>query len=149
MLLRSGLRQFRTLLFLCALIAAIVISGCAGIGDFEFDVCGGYKLTRSSAHAITIVKQGVGYQAGKYIPAKVVELAWDEQFVIAKQVAIINTPDKGSRPDETTVGYWILDTAIHTAYGPYTLEAFEKNKQALGVSPGIVLKSVQSYPKKK
>lgn len=142
-------RWFRAGLFLGCLIIIIVSSGCAGLGDFEFDVAGGYKLLRINALQVVVLKEGVGYQKGMYIPPKVVEVAWNDRFVIAKQLGFTDIPGKGPMPDEMKVGYWILDTAVKKAHGPYNLEDFEKNRQLLGVSPDIILKNVQKYPKKK
>lgn len=145
---KPGIRQLRILILFGFLICTIASSGCAGLGDFEFDVCGGYRVFRSDANSVLVIPKVGGRTEGSYIPSKVVEVAWDERFVIAKQLGYTDFPGKGPMPDEAKAGYWILDTALKKAYGPYALDDFEQNKQALGVSSGIVLKSVQSYPKK-
>lgn len=144
-----NIHRLRAAFLFVSFIISIISSGCAGLGDYEFDVAGGYKLLRINALEVVVLKESVGYQKGMYIPPKVVEVAWDDRFVIAKQLGFTDIPGKGSMPDEMKVGYWILDTTVKKAHGPYNLEDFEKNRQLLGVSPDIILKNVQKYPKKK
>jgi hypothetical protein len=56
-----------------------------GMQDFDCPVAGQYKLVRSSAHQITVVPANAWSQNAPIIPAKVVEIVWDDTFVLAKQ----------------------------------------------------------------
>jgi hypothetical protein len=85
-----------------------------------------------------------------YIPEKVVEVAFDDRYVLAKRFQVI--VDKKDREYEKTVNenkpsYYILDTLIPVVYGPYNLEQFNNKKRNLKISDKLSLKSVNEYKK--
>ena len=73
------------------------------------------------------------------IPKKVVELAHDNSFIIAKQDEAMgrNIPNR--------INYWILDVRIPKRHGPYTQSEFVAQRKALGVSSALKLKDVYEY----
>ena len=73
------------------------------------------------------------------IPTKVVEVAWDERFVIAKQ-QIVRLGEKYQ--------FWILDTTVPKIFGPFEESAFKEKRNELGISESLVLKDVYPYKKR-
>ncbi|MBW5457298.1 DUF3997 domain-containing protein [Clostridium sporogenes] len=63
--------------------------GCAGLGDFEISLPKGYSVFRSSAHVITINKRENENSLDEtVISAKVDEIAWNDKYILVKQVAL-------------------------------------------------------------
>jgi len=131
------------------LIIVMVCFGCGpGVGDYEYDLIGNYKLFRSSAHEVQVIPTS-GYQSTTpIIPTKVIEIAWDDKFILAKQVPLLTNKDtsdskKYGTPNETVINYWILDTSVPKVYGPFNSKDFEENKQALGVPSDLILQDVK------
>ena len=117
-----------------------VLGGCSDFvvspshNDFSTPLCGGYKLSRSSAHQIGV------WNVTPVIPAKVVELGHDKRYIIAKQNHL-----KNSIPDPGVFSYWIVDTTGNKHYGPFTKSEFDKNRKKLTVPLGLSMKDVHSY----
>jgi len=141
--------------FLKSIVAVILITflltiaSCAGVGDFAFEVGTGYELWRSSAHVVRVqpIEENRLSRGGEMprIEAKVVEIAWDERYVLAKRFNLINHPENPNRPeipDETKAYYYILDTIDLILYGAFDLEGFEQKRQELGISDDLILQPV-------
>lgn len=71
------------------------------MGDFEVKLTGGYRLERESPHKIDVYHQSGGKEVG--IPAKVVEIAWNERFHFGKATRIA-TPWRLSRGPPSCAG---------------------------------------------
>src|SRR5262245_4446096 len=121
-----------------------------GLQDYHYEMCGGYCVVRSSAHQVVVApKLGESAWASSdptAIPAKVVEVAWDERFVIAKR-QLLHRPDPGGieRPVSGSYDFWVIDTRDKVRYGPLTADEFEAKRAEVGVSPDIALRKVTSY----
>ena len=130
-------------------IAYIYFIGSIGPGQFDYDYDvgnGSYTLHRTSAHSVTITPKN-GYKSeSEIIPEKVVEIAWNNQYVIAKQYGMKRKrPNRTYEiPDETIVNYWILDTENKIRYGSYTYEEFLIKLHELNIT-NLQLKPVSYY----
>ncbi|MGZ4031872.1 MAG: DUF3997 domain-containing protein [Tumebacillaceae bacterium] len=118
--------------------------------DYSYKVAGEYSLIRSSAHSILVSLPENG-TVSNTIPPKVIKIAWNDRYVIAEQQALIrrspNDPnDLYELPDDKFY-YWILDTKVKKAYGPYTEYTFKVKKKELKIPDSLILKDVNSYPK--
>ena len=102
--------------------------------------------TRSSAHEIKVVPKNNYTSEPVIIPEKVVEIAWNNKYVIAKQYGMKQeSPESTYKiPDETVVNYWILDTENVERYGPYSYEDFELKLQEFDITH-LTLKPVLNY----
>jgi hypothetical protein len=134
-------------------IAAAVLlhSGCRpisfpgpGLADFEAPLPGGYKLYRSSAHQITVLPSDRG------IPPKVVEVGYDDDFIIAKQNHLRrrspgNSKDTSEEPDPGVFSFWIIDLRKSESYGPLTEDEFAAKRNDLAVSQSVMLRDVYDY----
>ncbi|MGL5085527.1 MAG: DUF3997 domain-containing protein [Clostridium sp.] len=120
-------------------------------GDYDITLPNDYSLIRNSAHMITINKQiDESSWNLEIIPAKVVELAFNDNYVLAKQVGLKlrdpnNEDDTYQIPDESKISFWILDTANNQAYGPFTENELNEKKKELSISEDLKLKKVSSY----
>lgn len=115
--------------------------------DYEYDVGNGnYALYRSSAHSIAISPKSGYTSETEIIPEKVVEVAWNNQYVIAKQYGMKReNPERTYEiPDETIENYWILDTENKERHGPFSYEEFLLKIQEFKLTD-LELKPVRDY----
>lgn len=134
----------------------VFLSGCFGPGmeDFSYTVGSGYMLVRTSSHQISVVPIDGNDGTKPEIKAKVVQIAWDERYVIAKQLGLKKAyPDNPNNsyevPDENVVQYFILDTIDLKLYGGFDFDEFQQQEKELGITEKMVLKDVNSYSKQK
>ena len=105
-----------------------------------------YKYYCVSEHICKISLDNYSSDAA-ILPAKIIELAYNDRYVVAKQYGLeLSAPDYiFSRPNKNEVYYWILDTEERTRFGPYdNLSEFEQKKTELNIS-SLKLKGVGSY----
>jgi hypothetical protein len=130
----------RRVLLACLLAAWAALIVSCGLLDYSYDVSGGYRVIRSSRDQVQIVPQRGWNDATPRIPPKVLEVAWDERFVLAKQQHL-----KDGKPGWWTYSYWILDVTKPECFGPFTAEEFAARRAELGVPDGLELKHVTSF----
>lgn len=123
------------------LLLLLVLTGCAGLADYSYDVAGNYELSRSSAHQVAVVPKDGWQSDSEIIPPKVVKIAWDEQFVIAEQQLLMSD---GEPTDE--YAYWVLDTKARQSYGPFTNEEqLKEEMMKMEISSSLQLKDIEFY----
>lgn len=121
-----------------------------GAQDFAYRLAGDYFLYRTSAHQVEVSpKEGWGDKTPRIAP-KVIEVAWDERYVLAKQQALKrrspdNPQDTYEEPAPGVFHYWILDTKTPQVIGPFSKEGFEEKRKALGIPDTLILRNVASY----
>ena len=139
-----------------SIISSILIffTGCFGPGmeDYSYTVGTGYMLVRTSGHQISVVPKNGNDGTKPEISAKVDQIAWDERYVLVKQLGLKKAyPDNPNNsyeiPDENVVNYFILDTIDLKLYGGFDLKEFQQQRIDLGISDKLVLKDVSSYLK--
>ncbi len=146
----------RRVIIFISIISSIMmlLSGCFGPGmqDYGYAVGTGYKLVRTSGHQISVIPTDGNDGTKPEIKAKVVQIAWDERYVTAKQLglkrAYPDNPDNSYEiPDKSAVRYFILDTIDLKLYGGFDYDEFKQKEEELGIAEKLVLKDVGSYPK--
>lgn len=128
----------------------LLLSSCEGGGigpgieDYEYPVGTGYEVFRSSGHQIVVIQEGGG-GTKPMIGAKVVQVAWNDRYVLAKQYGLkrANSTNNYMIPDETVVNYYILDTIDLVLYGGFTWKEFEEKKADLNIPDELVLRNVR------
>ncbi|TXK80055.1 DUF3997 domain-containing protein [Paenibacillus sp. N3.4] len=124
------------------------LSGCAGLGDFDVKLPNSLSVVRTSAHQVTISPQTSESSWGApLIPAKVVQVAWDEKYILVKQLSLKADPKSTNGyeiPDESKVSYWIIDSDSRVI-GPMDEGDFNLKKKELEISEDVKLKDVRSY----
>lgn len=126
-------------------IAILFAAGCEigfgpGVLDWSYDLPGGCYIWRASSHTIEI-------HGRIEIPAKVVELDFDNRFLIAKQQHLTERSpgDSYMIPDDGNFSWWIGDFKTGTTIGPLDESEFAEQRNALGVSADLVLHDVYDY----
>ena len=120
-----------------------------GLQDFSAPLGHGYFIHRTSSHQIIIAPQSWSPDT-PVIPTKVIELANDDRFVIAKQQLLErrspkNPNDTYEQPKPNGFQYWILDLQTPIVYGPLTDEKFKTERSRLSVATALQLHDVYDY----
>lgn len=129
-------------------LMGILICGCgndhfAGRGDYAFELAGKYIFVKSMRNNAQIHCKGV-QSVGSSVPAippEVTHIAWNEKFVIARQVPL------GQRDD--IANYWILDVDIPELHGPFGKEEFDTMRKRIDVATALSLRKSSWYRGKK
>lgn len=68
----------------------MLLSGCVspGMEDYSYTVGTDYMLVRTSGHQISVVPKDGNDGTKPEIKAKVVQIAWDERYVLAKRLGL-------------------------------------------------------------
>lgn len=133
-------------LLLVGSLSLFLLTGCPGLSDYDIDLPGGYSVIRTSAHQVQIALEvREGSWDAPVIPTKVTEVAWDDHYIMAKQLDLKEdeTSHNGYQiPDETKVSFWILEVATGEVTGPLDEESYIKKKAELGISTEVVLQEI-------
>lgn len=147
----------RAIIFMSIIGSTMVfLAGCFGPGmeDYSYTMGSGYELIRTSGHQISVVPIGGNDGTKPEIKAKVVQIAWDDRYVVAKQLglkkAYPDNPDNSYEvPDENAVQYFILDTVDLKLYGGFNFDEFQQQERELGIAEKMTLKDVNRYSKQR
>ncbi|PQD93653.1 hypothetical protein CYL18_18785 [Pradoshia eiseniae] len=144
----------RNLYFYISLTAITIISllfltGCPGASDYDIDLPDNYSIVRTSANEVTIApKTSKDSWGSTIIPAKVTEVGWDDQYIIAKQINIDSESSNGSGiPDEQEYHFWIIQIKTGEVTGPLDDLSLTKKKEEYRISNDIVLKKIEDLKK--
>ncbi len=140
----------RFILLLLLVYVSILTTSCfPGYSDYRYNLINGYILVRSSKHEIVIVPEDGWQSDEQIISAKVVEVAWNDRYVIAKQygLKLENDYNDYEIPDKSKVYYWILDTEQQKRYGPYNKKEFDNELRNYNLE-NLTLKNVEYYKNK-
>ncbi len=117
--------------------------GCAGVQDYEIDIGEGYLIERLSSHQIVITDDH------KFvISAKVIEVGYNEEFIIAKQIGLMDDPELSNSYqilNENDVRYWIVNKKNKQIMGPLVNSDFQQKLTDLNIN--LELKKIEDLPK--
>lgn len=124
----------------------ILLTGCAGLADYSLDLPGNYSIVRTSAHQVTVApKIGDSHWGKNVIPTKVTEVAWDDNYILAKQLSLVNDPKSNNGyqiPNNEDEHFWILEFKNGKVFGPFDEDNFVEKKNELGISESVLLKEI-------
>lgn len=127
-------------------LSLLILTGCPGLADYSLDLPGNYSVVRTSAHEVKIApRKDTSGWGSEVIPTKVTEVAWNEHYILAKQLGLKEDPNSHNGyqiPNESDVNYWILEIQSGKVFGPFDEEAFAKKRNELGISMGVELKEI-------
>ena len=90
------------------------------VSDFEMPLTNGYYLIQTAPDLTEVYQQEIGSRVG--IPAKVVEIAWNEELILAKRQVLTN---RGKFPGDTVTipapgqfDWWVVNMSEKQRYGP-------------------------------
>ncbi|HVM62110.1 MAG TPA: DUF3997 domain-containing protein [Verrucomicrobiae bacterium] len=108
-----------------AICTSALLSSCGRdplVGDYEIPLVGGYRVLRTNADDVEVVSMDKKFHS--CIPPKVVGIAWDNKFIVARQQQL---KARGNFPGDTLpvpvpgqFSYWIVDTTATNCLGPMT-----------------------------
>ena len=108
------MKKHSLLLVLLALLAAGLLCSCAGAGDWAFTgLPGNYEIWRLNASEIALVERTGDNIADSVVGPYVCAVAWNEDYILARQ-----KPERNS-PEEESVCY-LVTVSSGTVDGPYT-----------------------------
>jgi hypothetical protein len=111
------------------------------MSDYSYAVAGDYRLIKTNPDEVAVVPKGHWDEKTPKIPSKVIEIGWDDRFVIAKQERMpkLDANDRVGGPVMDQFGYWILDAKTPEVYGPMLYEDFGLKRRELQVPASIQL----------
>lgn len=96
------------------LLAAGFLSSCAGAGDWAFtSLPGDYEIWRLNASEIALVERSGDNIADSVVKSYVSAVAWNEDYILARQ-----KPERDS-PEEESLCY-LVTVASKTVEGPFS-----------------------------
>ena len=125
----------------------IMLTGCAGLADYSLDLPGNYSIVRTSAHQVKVaLKISDSHWGSDVIPTKVTEVAWDDSYILAKQLGLVNDPKSSNGyqiPKNDDVHFWILEIKSGEVFGPLDEVNFVEKKNEFGISESVILKKIE------
>ena len=116
-----------------------------GMNDFSYELSSEYSLYRNSAHTIMIDLTGGG-NSETQIPPKVVELAWNDDFILAKQQHLQQrgVGDPYEEPVPNQYSYWImkLNNPGAALLGPLDESTFNTKRISYNIDPNLKLRDL-------
>lgn len=138
--------SMKLLKILIIVLAVLFIVGC-GIGDYSYTIGANYKIFASSAYQVSIIpKYGYAYSEENTLPPCIVEVAWNDEYIIAKQYGLKRQDERSSYEviDYSVVNYWILNMDDKKRYGPFNHEEFKQELEKRNLT-SLELKNIDEY----
>jgi hypothetical protein len=131
-----------------AIISLSFLTGCPGASDYDIEMPGNYSVIRTSAHNITIApKTSEDSWGANIIPAKVTEVGWNDEYIIAKQINLEQDSKSNNGyeiPDTQDYHFWIIEIESGKVTGPLDDLGLIEKKKEYEITDDIILKSVQN-----
>lgn len=118
---------------ICVFIVFLLF-GCAGAGDYSIDLPGKLEVSRINSEDIGIFTMD-GTAGTPVIPSKIIEVGWDDDYVLAKQV------------ENQKEYYWIIDVKTEKALGPLKNDVFLEKREEFKIPNTVKLKKLDEYEK--
>lgn len=100
----------------------LMVTGCAGLADYSIDLPGNYSIVRTSAHQVTVAPKISETGTGPaIIPTKVTEVAWDGNYILVKQLSLMDDPASSNGyeiPNNDDEHFWIVEFKSGNVFGP-------------------------------
>jgi hypothetical protein len=112
-------------------------------GDYIKRLSGGY-IYGSAGRDINYIAKEEDRPGEKFIPCKIIDYDYDDNFIIAAQAAngfctIRDNPD--FYQNKSIIGFWVISNSYEgRVYGPMDLNEYLKTRKELGVPDNLKLK---------
>ncbi|PGZ99434.1 hypothetical protein COE51_09095 [Bacillus pseudomycoides] len=132
-------------IIVCSLI--FLTSCTTDFNPSHYSVGDEYELTKVSGNALELFPKADALYASQYIPPEIVEIAWNDTYILAKQIEKTDDPNNpdASVTNRATENYWIIDLKNNRRFGPYTKKQFEEQKQEFRIPKQLQLQNVNTY----
>lgn len=138
---------------LLLILLFLTLTGCAGLADYSIPLDNGYRIDRLSAHEIAIYgDEPVQIEDDSridylYVPAKVTDVWWNDQYIIAKQLKLTTTENSYKEPPKNIstedITYWIIDVKNHQILEKTDENALQNIIKKLGIREDVQFTSVE------
>ncbi|PEZ10349.1 hypothetical protein CN326_02145 [Bacillus sp. AFS018417] len=132
-------------IIVCSLV---FLTSCAtNFNPSHYNIGDEYELINVSGNALELFPKTDALYASQYIPPEIVEIAWNDNYILAKQTEQTDDPNNpdASITNQATENYWIIDLKNNRRFGPYTKKQFEEQKQEFRLPEQLQLQSVKTY----
>ena len=126
----------------------ILLASCAtNYNQSHYSVSDEYELINVGGDALELFPKSDALYASQYIPAKIGEIAWNDAYILAKQMEQTDDPNNpdASLTNQAKENYWIIDLKNNRRFGPYTKKQFDEQKQEFRISEQLQLQNVKTY----
>lgn len=124
--------------FLLFISTVIILCGCAGATNFSIDLSEKYSIVSTSAHMVTIAPKREFGWGENLIPTEVIEVGWNQHYLVAKQRDISNLEGKELEDlNKGTMYYWILHMDSGKTDGPLNYDELMDKKMEYTISDAI------------
>ena len=115
------------------LLVCVLLSGCAGLGDWSVPLVENYAIWRINGYEIVLVQENDDGSGGQIvIDTYIYRVAWNEEFICVQRT---DPPEKDKGlPIAPEVDYYILRVSDGEVFGPYTAAEYKSQCEILGVS---------------
>ena len=115
----------RNALIIMVIFVAIITSGCAGTGDWNYQVTEGYYLLRNNSRQICLGYEGSIDGCFSYvIPCYfVTDFCYNSQYIGVSGISTAESFATEEELEREEREYYLVEVATHTVYGPYDKEA--------------------------
>ena len=120
------------LVFVLVLVCSLSTSCTTTRGDWKYDdLPNDYSVWRTNSRRI-ILCHSYGTTASTIVDAYVSEIAYNNDYIFAKQVTV--PEDSNKKIDTSNPSYYILVVETDELYGPYTEDEFNNKCEELEIS---------------
>lgn len=122
-----------------------------GLADYEYQLNSHCKLNRSSAYAVYVNCTDIG-DAGGFIPESIFEIAWDDDYVLAKTHPLEKPHPRmedcsNCIPNESITYWWVIDPHSGQTMQAFTETQFEEKRHQAGVPNNLQLRNIDEAKK--
>lgn len=118
------------------LFVTILLTGCTESAHHPaYTINEEYELINTSGNAFELFPTQDAVYATQYVPANITEVAWDDRYIIAKQIEEKSDPHN---PESTLTNkqneyYWIIDIKQNKRFESYNKKQFQEQKDAFKI----------------
>ena len=122
-------------LALCAVLcAALLLTGCAGMGDWASKpLTGNYEIWRLSAHNIVLLKRDCPDGGKIIIDAEIYAVAWSDDYILLQHEAMEPDENDYSREPHGQLRYYVFLVDGEQVLGPFDEAGFEAACRQQGI----------------
>ena len=120
-------------MIIVVLLACLLLSGCAGLGDWSVPLVEDYAIWRINGYEIVLVQEDNDGSGGQIvIDTYLYRVTWNEEFICVQRT---DPPEKDKGlPIVPEVDYYILRVSDGEVFGPYTEAEYRDQCKVLDIS---------------
>jgi hypothetical protein len=135
-----NITRWRNLWVVCCAFCVVSCDFDPAAGDYDQAINTDYRLFSTSRFQTVIINVKIGTGIGVEpvgVPANVVEIAWNDRFIVAKQQEFrlrrSNPNDNYLVPVPDKYNFWIIDIAKTNRLGPLSMSELGECMKDLGI----------------